>query len=334
MNKLVKQKCILLGIAILLLPLFVFHIQRASALDAGLVDNDINVDLLPENPKPYGDVTITLSSYAVDLNKSMLIWKNGKNTLQSGYGKITYSFKTLGPDMAIVFNISITSPDGSSSLTKTITINPQEVDVLWESVDGYTPPFYRGKSFASSESMIKAVAIPNSTTLGSSHGRVTYTWKNGDNTDLGVSGYGKDAYVFKNSNLNTSENISVLASSVDGNYSATSNLNIPIIDPTLIFYKKSPTEGVLYNSALVNEIPMTDNEATIVGVPYFLATKGHDLDLSYKWQINDNDVTTPNLKNELTIHPTDHNGYATISLAIENTVLLFQKVSSKLQLDL
>ncbi|MEI6659924.1 MAG: hypothetical protein WCK91_00695 [bacterium] len=328
------EKFIVLLLGLFFLSFFILPTHRIQALDAGIVDSDVNVDLFPENAQPYSDMTITLSSYAADLNKALIVWKNGKNTLQSGYGKTSYSFKTLAPDQAITFKVTITIADANASLTKTITINPQELDILWESVDGYTPPFYKGKSFVSSEGTIKAVAIPNSSTLGSSKGRVTYTWKADNNTNLAVSGYGKDAYVFKNSNLNTSENISVSASSIDGNYDAQNNVRVPIVDPKIVFYKRSPTEGVLYNNALVDEASITEDEATIVAAPYFLVTKGQDLNLTYSWQTNGQDVKTPDIKNELTVHPTSRGGYATIDLVIENTVMLFQKVQAQLKLDL
>jgi hypothetical protein len=329
-----RIKFIAIFLVFFLLSFFVMQSHHVSALDAGIIDSDVTVDIFPENPQAYQDVTITLSSYAADLNKASILWKNGTKTLQSGYGKTTYSFKTLGPDQAISFRVTITLPDSSASLTKVITVNPQEVDTLWESVDGYTPPFYKGKSFVSREGTVKVVAIPNTSTLGTSKGRVTYTWKVDDNTNLAVSGYGKDAYVFKNSSLNETENISVTASSVDGKYTAKNSLEIPIVDPTIIFYKKSPSEGVLYNNALVDEAPLTENEATIIAIPYFLAVRGHELNLTYKWQTNGEDVDTPTIKNELTVHPASRGGYATISLVIENTAMLFQKASSQLKLNL
>lgn len=322
---------------ICLLSLFSLIIKPTPSLgatDTGITGSDINVDLTPENPQPYSDITINLSSYATDLNKANIQWKNGKNILLSGYGKTSYSFKTFGSDVGISFSIVITPADSGASITKNITINPQEVNVLWESMDGYTPPFYRGKSFVSPEGMIKVVAIPNSSTLGSFRGKVTYTWKNGDKTDLGMSGYNKDSYVFKNSNLNDQENIGVQASSLDGSYNAANNVTIPIINPLLIFYKKSPTEGVLYSQALIGETPVPEDEVTIVAVPYFMSIKGQSGYLDYKWQVNGNDISTPSKKTELTLHPTSHGGYADINLAIENANLIFQKISAQLKLNL
>jgi hypothetical protein len=306
----------------------------SHALDDSITASDISVDISPSNPQPYSDVTISLSSYAVDINKATIVWKNGKNTLLSGIGKTSYSFKTLGPDVGITFNISITPVESGSPLGKQVTIRPSEVTLLWESANGYVPPFYRGKSFPSSESIIKVVAVPNSASLGSSKGKVVYTWKKNDSTDLGLSGYNKDSYVYQNNNLDTEDKITVQASSVDGIYNATNNATIDIVDPTIVFYKKSPTEGVLYNQALGEEVSIPEDQATIVAVPYFLAIKGNEGDLTYKWQTNGTDIATPLEKTELSIEPASRGGYATISLAIENASLLFQKVSAQLKLNL
>jgi hypothetical protein len=308
------------------------HYTRA--LDDSIIASDISVDISPSNPQPYSDVTISLSSYAVDINKATIVWKNGKNTLLSGIGKASYSFKTLGPDVGITFNIAITPVESGSPLGKQVTIRPSEVTLLWESVNGYVPPFYRGKSFPSSESIIKVVAVPNSASLGSSKGKVVYTWKKNDSTDLGLSGYNKDSYVYQNNNLDTEDKVTVQASSVDGIYNATNSTTIGIVDPTIIFYKKSPTEGVLYGQALGGETSVSEDQATIVAEPYFLAIKGNESDLIYKWQTNGNDIDTPREKTELSVEPTSRGGYATIGIAIENASLLFQKVSAQLKLNL
>ena len=64
-----------------------------SYAEIDIKDTDINVVIFPINPKAYTDTTITLSSYATDLNKAMIEWKSGSKIVLSGYGKTKYSFK-------------------------------------------------------------------------------------------------------------------------------------------------------------------------------------------------------------------------------------------------
>lgn len=296
-------------------------------------EGDISVETSPTNPQPYSDVTITLSSYATDLNRAIITWQNDYGTVLSGIGKTKYSFKAGGPNSSTTFEINITPVGSVSGVSKTVTINPSEIEIMWESVDGYAPPFYKGKILPVSGSQIKAIAIPNTNTIKSGSGSIAYTWKNGDNTVLGASGYNKNSYVFKNSMFDNRNIITVVASSVNSNYSAENTIEIPVYKPKIVFYEKSPTEGVLYNNALGGEAPMTADEITIVAEPYFTSLKGNN-DFLYKWEVNGKGIATPLKKTELTLRPTSHGGYATIGLSIDNLSDLFQKVSSKLKLNL
>ncbi|MEI7689213.1 MAG: hypothetical protein WCI91_03465 [Candidatus Nomurabacteria bacterium] len=312
---------------------FVPSLSRAE-VEIGITENDINIDMYPEKPQPYQDTKITLSSYATDLNKAMIEWRSGNKIILSGYGKTTYSFKTQGPNTSTSFVVTIMTSDTRDRLTKSFTINPSEVEILWESVDGYTPLFYKGKSLVSSEGLIRAVAIPNTNTIKSGRGDISYTWKKSDKTNLDVSGYNKDSYTFYGSVLNDSEKVSVKASSVDGSYDAEGKTEIPTYDPEIIFYNKSPTEGIQYQNALTENSPFPGNEMTLVAEPYFLALKNNEKNFTYDWTINGDSVTTPLNKRELTVSPTSRGGYASIMLTLENINKLFQKVTGQLKLSL
>ena len=308
---------LLIGIFFIFGLLCISHVSMA-ANEILIQEDDVSVDTIPENPEPYQDVTVKLSSYATDLNKAMIQWQSGSSIVLSGYGKTSYSFKTQGPNTITSINVTINIPGSIDKITKNISINPTEVELMWEGVDSYTPPFYRGKSFPTAEGLIKVVAIANTNTTKRGKGDITYTWKAGDNTNLDVSGYNKDSYVFKNSELNDVEKVSVLAESINGQYSAKNTVDIPISKPKVVFYQKSPTEGILYRNALNNETSFIGDEMTIVAVPYFLSIKGNEKYFNYGWQINGEDIPTPTNKTELTVRPTERGGYANIGLTVEN----------------
>lgn len=329
---LIKVKFFIIGVFILgiiNIPCF-----SSADLQIDVQGNEINVETIPINPEPYQDVTINLSSYATDLNKAIITWQSDSGTVLSGIGKTSYTFTTKGPDSSTVFNINITPVGSVSTISKTIVITPSEVEIMWESVDGYTPPFYKGKSLPTSGGIIKAVAIPNTGTIKSGSGSISYTWKNSDSTVQEASGYNKNSYVFKNSMFDNASSISVTAQSVDGNYNASNTVDVPIYDSKLVFYKKSPSEGTLYNNALNIETTMPEDEMTIVAEPYFVSLKGHESNFTYGWKINDQPIDTPSKKTELTIRPSSRNGYATIDLVIENLSELFQKVSNSLKINI
>lgn len=330
--KFTKIKIFLLGLFIL----GIINIPYISSAETQIEvqEGDVNVDVIPNNPQPYQDVTIDLSSYATDLNKAIIVWQSESGTVLSGIGKTSYSFKTGAPNTTNVFNISITPIGSMSIINKSVTITPSEIELMWESLNGYTPPFYKGKSLPASGSLIRVVAIPNTNTIKSGNGSISYSWQNGDNAVPEASGYNKNSYDFRNSMFDTVNNIRVVASSVDGTYDAENTAEIPVYDPKIVFYKRSPTEGVLYNSALGKEAPMTEDEVTIVAEPYYLPIVGNENDFTYSWKINSNDIQTPIKKTELTVRPTSHGGYATIDMTIENLSKLFQKVTGQLKINL
>lgn len=321
-------------ISLLLIGLIITPSILRAESEIILQESDVEIQTTPENPEPYSDVTIKLVSYATDLNKAMIEWRSGSTILLSGYGKTSYSFTTFGANTATVFDVIITPPESINSISKNIIIKTSEVELLWESVDGYTPPFYKGKSLVGREGTIKVVAIPNTNVVKQGKGNITYTWKSNDKTNQNASGFNKDSFILKNEILNKSEEVSVMASSVDGKYNAIKTITIPTYSPKILFYKKSPTEGVLYNYALENDYFMAEDEMTVVAEPYFLAYKGNEYNFNYKWKINDKEVPTPTEKREITIRPSSRGGYATINLNMENLKTLYQEVSGSLKLNL
>lgn len=297
-------------------------------------EDEIIVTVSPKNPQPYEDVSISISSYATDLSKAVISWQMDSKIVLSGIGKTDYSFKALGPNTTTNFNITIRPVGSVSTITKNISISPSEVELLWESIDGYVPPFYKGKAFPSRGGIIKAVAIPNTDTIKSGGGNISYSWKNNDNAVTDASGYNKNSFVFSNDLFDTENKITVIASSVSENYNAESTITITSISPKVIFYKKSPTEGTLYNNALTSDTIFQGDEMTMVAVPYFLAIKGNENGFSYSWNINGDPIDTPSKKTELTIRPTSRGGYADISIVFESITKLFQKVTGQLKLTL
>ena len=326
--KSIKTKIII--ITILFVGILTYSPAVLHATD--IVDTDINTSTNPENPGSYQDVTVTLSSYATDLNQAMIEWRSGSNLLLSGYGKTSYSFKTGAPNTRTVFNVSIRPAGSMLGFNKVVSVTASDLELLWQSVNGYTPPFYKGKSFATSKSKIKVVAFASTSKPGDNN--VSYKWKRNDTSVQDNSGFAKNSFTFVNSELKSSENIEATASSVDGNYNAIQNIDIPIITPKILFYKKSPTEGVLFNQAILDGTTMSEDEFTLLAAPYFSTFPTDNGSFDYTWQINGKTIDTPSDPTELTLRPSSRGGYATINLVIEDMSALFQKAVGQLKINL
>ncbi len=324
----------LTSMAFIFLSVFFIPQTSIAELEVPIQESEILVETYPENPEPYQDISIKLTSYSIDLNKAKIEWQNAGKIILSGIGKTSYSFKALGPNSAVILTVNITPFGSYTKVTKQIVVKVSEIDVLWESVDGYTPPFYKGKSFVSPEGLIKVVAIPNTSTIKSGKGNIVYKWAVEDNNVSNAGGYNKDAYIFTNNALKNKEEVTVSASSVDNQYSSKKTISIPITPAKIIFYKKSPTDGVLYNQALIDNTFIEEEELIVVAEPYFLALKNNENLFDYKWKINGNDIDTPSKKTELTIRPADRGGFATISVVMENLNTFLQKVTGQLKITL
>lgn len=327
------------GLKSFLFKIFIFGMivfPLVSSADPQILvqEEEIGFEIIPENPEPYDEVTINLNSYATDLDKAIISWQNSAGFVQSGIGKKSITFQAPGPDSLTYFDITISPVGQTTTIRKRIVINPSDIDLMWESVDALTPPFYKGKALPTIGGVLKVVAVPNSNTITSGIGSIDYTWKNNNDTIEEVSGYNRNSYIFKNSLFDKTSNIEVQASSVSGNYNASKKIEISTFNPVLNFYKKSPTDGILFNIATNNDYIMTEDQATFVAYPYYLATKGNEGFFDYKWIINDEEITTPNKKSEITIRPTSRDGYIDIGLTIENMQELFQKVTNNFIINL
>lgn len=296
---------------------------------------DINIETIPDNPQPYTDVTMTITSYATDLNKALITWKSGEDTILSGIGRTKYVFKTGAPNINTSFTVSVTPVGSFASVDKSFIISPSEVEMLWQAIDSYTPPFYKGKSFPTSEGSVRIVAMPNTVGISSgSNKSMAYYWKLNYDSAQDASGYGKDSFTYKNSYLNDTDHIGVSVSTTNGSYTGNGTIDIPMYNPEMVFYKKSPTEGIKYNEAVTSEVYMNEDEMTLVAEPYFLNNSSSINDLVYKWQINNNDISTPRNPRQLTVRPTSRGGYANINISISSVSKLFQNINKSIKINL
>ncbi len=300
------------------------------AFAAGVSTRDaVSVSVTPEFPR-FGDtVTITLSSYGADLTRASMLWKEGTTTQLSGVGKIKYTTTTPATSGTKIVTVDITLLSGQL-ITKTISINPTEVDLLVESIDGYTPPFYRGRSLPAKESLVKVSAIPQISGITDSKNAV-YIWKQNFKARPDFSGFGKRYFVYKNAYLNPNDTVSVTASTSTGTSAAEASKTINLHDPKVLLYEDHPTQGLLTQNALAGTFTLKDSESTFMAFPYFSTTRQYNNpladNLTYVWKINGT-ATEPTEKNRITLRkPERVSGTAKLEVEVKNSDSNFQKVA-------
>jgi hypothetical protein len=297
--------------------------------------SSILVDIVPENPAPNENVSISLQSYAVNLDSVLISWSvNGKN-ISSEIGNKTFSLNAPSAGGETRVMVSVSLPDGS--IEKIITIRPTVMALLWQATDSYTPPFYKGKAMPTPDSGIKIVAMPEikSGTQIINPKNIVYSWKKDYTNDQSASGYGKNFYTYVNDYLEDSNNISVVASTTDQKYSSQANLNINTYKPKILFYKNDATLGILWENSLSNGHKILGDEI-IEASPYFISPKNiKSPSLTWDWSINDIYITVSGTRKNmlpLTVQ-SGVSGTSRIKLEINNKYKLFENAAGELSVE-
>lgn len=311
----------------------IFFIVPPTTFSA--TSSDISVNVVPANPAPNQDVSLSLSSYGLNLDVVSIKWYvNGKNVL-SGTGQKTLSTSVgaAGTDTNISAIVSL--PEGD--LEKRILLRPNTIVLLWQATDSYTPPFYKGKAMPTLDSEIKVVALPEiKTSSGSiSASGLTYSWRKDYSNDQDNSGYGRNYLIYNNDYLDEINTIQVNASTADQGYSVDGSINIGTVSPELVFYKRDKKLGTLWDEALSNT-HFIDQEEILVAAPYFIAPKNLlNPRLVFNWFINNNLVNLESIFSNMLPLKTEEgrSGTSKVRLEINNKDRLFQNVSKEINIQ-
>ncbi len=313
--------------------LVIFFAGTTTTVHATIGDNDISFEVNPEIPGPHQQVTITATSYSVDLNKAQISWKENNVPKKSATGAKSYTFTTGAVGTISTIDIVISVP-GEADYKRRILINPGTIDLLVQALDAYVPPFYKGRAIPPQESLVRVVAVPaiKQGTITLSPADLVFTWKR-DNSVVGdFSGYGQNAYTFTTNIYKASEDISVIADSVVGSYEAQGVVTVTPRSPTLLFYAYNPLVGTLWNKSLGTNTQIRDTAFGILAEPYFFSPKkALATDLSFAWKLDDTTVDTPVRKNRILLtRDAKTNGTTNISLTLTQTKKMFQEITKNL----
>lgn len=303
----------------------IFFIHNNQAL--ALTSVDISVNSSPEIPGPNESVTITISSYATDLEKANTTWYVDNKLSTGGVGKksITVTSKGIGQSTSIK---AIIDTVNGMTITKDIIIRPGDIDLIWEVEDATVPPFYKGKSLPSREALIKVSAIPNMASGGDwlQTEDLVFDWSLNSERNAAASGFNESSFLYRNSYLKKSDEISVKASGITQNISSQKSTTIVMRSPFVLFYEDSPSLGIKYEKSLGDSVDLpSGSEINLVATPYFFsAFDTESPELVYDWMINNSSIQTPSKKNRLTLRAPEVRGNSKVTLNISVLQKLFQ----------
>lgn len=313
----------------------IFGLLFGLQANAVTESSSILMNIVPENPNPGEDVTITLSSFAEDLDTANIAWFINNKSISSGIAKKSISLKAPSAGSETSVLAIITFPDSKTQVST--IIKPTEMVILWQALDSYTPPFYKGKALPAPDTFVKAVAMPeimvNNTPLNANN--MIYSWKKDFSNIQDANGYGKNFLIFRNDYLENSNNIGVTANTIDNKYSSASRVNIRMFDPELLFYKKDISLGTVWNMALGDNYFIKNNDI-LVASPYFISPRDiRRPDLLFRWFINDSPIDIANYQKTvfpLVVEP-GTSGTSKVKLEIESTDKIFQTAKKEINIQ-
>lgn len=333
----IKNSFIFTALAVLIFSIFFFSTPSQSF--AQNVSEQVAIRTIPEIPGPFENVSISIVSYSIDLDSAKITWTiDGKKEL-SGEGETKFSIKTGGIGSKRTVTITI-SDAYVGVIIKTFTLEPADMDIIWEATDSYVPPFYKGKALPSSQSSIKILAIPNTGSKESvtfkGNGYI-YNWTRNDENKKESSGFNKNIFSFNNSYLFTNENIEVSARNSQGDTTMRKSFEINLFDPLILFYENHPLKGILYGNTLPNTLDVGNKEVSITAEPYFFSPKNKNSgNIKYEWTVNGKalDTSKSQDKSIVILKPEENtSGKARLSLSLSHLTKILLSAERSMSLN-
>lgn len=294
----------------------------------------ITFKVSPETPGQNQAVTVSVQSYAIDLNSTSLTWYVDKEVVASGVGTKSVQTMTKGPGETVAVNVVIATLDGAR-YDKQLLLQPIEIDLLWEA-DTFVPPFYKGKALPTYKSLVKLNAIPRFNTLASDPSLYSYKWTANQTQGLG-QGLGKNGVfvAMKYSGSPVPVSVKVNNPAIPGEsgrpaQAGSAMQNITAVDPQILFYEDAPLLGIRFERALLGSVNTSGTTFTLRAVPYFFSNDDTvNTNVVYAW-LKDNvkldpgfDPNTFTLKKEGTSAQT-----SAIGLSVQNRKRVLQAANT------
>ncbi len=308
-----------------------FFIIVAVALlsPAFLFAQNLSVTKIPPYPKAGESVVLSVSSFVVNLEKSLVTWKENNKVVLEGVGKTNYTINNAGNT---TLTVEVVDSVTKERFVQGITITTSEVDLLWEAIGSYTPPFYKGKALPALEANINVVAIPKNQTIGN----LFYSWEKEYQKQSSQSGKGKNSFGYIATPLEQANDIAVTVSSDDGSFKSQENVVIRYGNSEVLFYQDDPGLGTLFNKALKNGFSIgSEKEIVITAIPYFIsADTATSKVLDMIWSVNGTAMPEQTIKNKIRLlGQSGLTGNAVVSIFIKNTSRLFEEGTVGISLE-
>lgn len=308
-------------------PIFIF----AQATE---ISKTVEMSMSPQNPSPGETVTFGISAYEFNVDLSNVVWSVDGKVVKSGVGIKSFSLTAPANGKSSVVSVSIT-PKNEAPITRSITISPSDIDLIYEVLDGHVPTFYRGKVLPIKQSQIKIVALPNVKTVSGGQARAkdfAYTWRKDGENAPSQSGFGRNSLIFSNQILDTGNTVEV--SATNGLKTVVGTIDITLFEPEIVFYELDLVSGIKYQRAFKSGEYIKQSKLSLIAEPYFLS-KGFmtNNDIKTSWYVN-GQLATSVAKNNVILNTATTAGRVDVSFEYNDTKKLFRNLKKAFNLNI
>jgi hypothetical protein len=325
----------LLFLGLFLSPVVILPIS-VNAQIGGQDASTIGITQSPRFPEPNETITISIVSRVINLNNKQTVWEVDGETVSSGTGilEIDTQLGDSGEETKINFRVIV---DGEV-IQKNATISPVDVNLVWEAIESYTPPFYKGKALNPGWGQIRITALPH---IYQENGQLydvedlLYTWEYNGLVYGDDSGRGEDSFVV-NTVPRPGNQAQVEIETPGGDVVAKRSVRLPINDPEVVLYAYSLLLGPQTSQALQGTRSLTSSqEVELVAYPYFYLTDTATEEfLKYDWLMNGNSLTPPEEKNIIRLRRQEGvRGRARVDVSVSDTSSIFSTESTSVNIE-
>lgn len=296
-------------------PIFVF------------AEDDVTVTLNPKNPEPNSSVTVTLASYVFDVNTSLITWSNNGKVILKGVGEKRVTVQTRGTGSQIPIHATLVTANNVVT-NLDIIITPSSVAIIYETPEGYVPPFYEGRSLPGEGAFVRFSAMPNISENGEMvpSPSLAYSWYVNDTFMDEHSGVGRSSAIFNLDFFEPFTRVKVVVRSPRGVF-AEKYIDVYPHEVTPLLYSFDEILGINYSQAYTKRIQSV-KDFTIALEPYFLSTNDElASNSSFIWTL-DGLPSSPLGGRILALKPKENSyGLKNLSISVSNSKRRLQKAS-------
>lgn len=278
----------------------------------------VNIETNPKHPS-FGDtVLFTATGFGFDIGSSNVVWKKNGEIVASGVGQTIYS-ETIDKNQT-AYSLSVETENNGNILKKIYRISPFYVDLLWEVKDGYTPPFYKGKTLPVRQSNVLFHAIADK----HHSSKINFTWEKGAESQSYFSGQGRNTFSVLNDLLYNADTVSVVARNPEG-VGGADQKRVEYRSPEVVFYPTDEIFGVDWSHALRSNQKVTDKKIKLTAIPYHMTiSEINDPNYEMNWIVDGSRILTPDKKNQLTLQNLGKGSTTKVGVSLDHKNRLYQ----------